>query len=194
MKCHACDVRTSAQPPQEPAVHVLGVRRDNQRLLLRAVGVVGAAVFHCLLHPWSIFLPNKATKRCPWPQDSPSVAQALLSCTALRRPRHSQEINVLRPSLWANTRFVSSNLLFYWLLGTFVYSWQNVALVNANGAITRSADPGVGPGSAEQATSSALCKVTTYQELHMNVSVATFAFAWFGPHTTLSFVRVLPGG
>ncbi|CAM9958685.1 unnamed protein product, partial [Ectocarpus sp. 8 AP-2014] len=35
---------------------------------------------------------------------------------------------------------------------------KKVALVNANGAITRFADPGVGPGSAEQATSSALCK------------------------------------
>lgn len=118
-------MRTSAQPPQEPAIPVLGVRRDNRRLLFRAIGVVGAAVFRCHLYPLSIFLPNsrrlRNVVRCPWPQDSPSVAQALLSCMTLRRFHHSQEINVLRPSLWANTRFSKlfciGFLVFLFVLG-----------------------------------------------------------------------------
>lgn len=60
---------------------------------------------------------------------------------------------------------VSLILFLYSLVGVFVSSWQNVALVNANGAITRFADPGIGPGSAEQATSSALCKVTAHPRI-----------------------------
>ncbi|CAB1112927.1 unnamed protein product [Ectocarpus sp. CCAP 1310/34] len=58
----------------------------------------------------------------------------------------------------ASESVLDANMLLDSVKGAKNTAPKKVALVNANGAITRFADPGLGPGSAEQATSSALCK------------------------------------